>query len=142
MHISPINNINFNGQFQKSKVLVDLLTVSDKETLGRFNEVLERAAKVNDRCTYRIAYEEINNPLSYTEILKFFLNKEDLRNKFECCEQIAVRFVDSYVKPQQKLENCSSVLKEFLPKLEKQYPKRDYDEPNSTLIQKIINKLA
>ena len=49
MQITPVNSTNFNGQFKKNIVLQSLLGVSSNSTLGRFNEVLERATKVDDK---------------------------------------------------------------------------------------------
>ena len=55
MQISPINNINFNGKFKRTAELEKLLKISDQETLHRFNEVLERAGKVDDKMVFKIS---------------------------------------------------------------------------------------
>ena len=58
MHISPINNVNFNGKIKNTPVLEKLIHSSSNDTLAKFSEVVERAAKVNDN--YRNDIKEIS----------------------------------------------------------------------------------
>ena len=55
MQISPVNNVNFNGKFKRTAELEKLLKISDQETLHRFNEVLERAGKIDDKMVFKIS---------------------------------------------------------------------------------------
>lgn len=141
MHIAPINNTNFQGRFKKNQVLERLLTVSDKETLGRFNEVLDRAAKVNDSYIYKFSFIKTNNPISYNKLYAFTLNREDSLQKFTSTEKIVERYIGYWDSESEIRTKCSDVLRQFLPKLEKEYPKTDFQEANSELIQQINNKL-
>ena len=141
MQITPVNNTNFNGQFKKNPVLRSLLSVSSKTTLGRFNEVLERAAKVDDGFIYQISCSKIKSPISYTKTFTFLLNKEDTKYKYETIEKKAERSVNYCDDRTSILERFSGVLSDFLPYLEKEYPKFDFDETHSELIEKINSKL-
>ena len=55
MQISPINNLNFNARFIKNNALEELVYSADKNTLGRFNEIITRASKVNDKEFFKIS---------------------------------------------------------------------------------------
>lgn len=142
MHIVPINNTNFKGQFKNNPALKRLLAVSDKETLGRFNDVLERAARVDDKYLYKISCIRTRSVISPTEFLNFVLYREDTLQKFTSSERMVERYVNFYDTPQKKLEKCSGVLKQFLPFLEKEYPKTNYESSSQELLEQINKKLV
>ena len=141
MQVSPINNTNFQGKFKKNPVLEKLLVVSDIETLVRFNEVLNRATKIQDGYVYKITCEKLNNPLSHTELLSFSLKREDTKHQYETIEKKIETSVDSHDTISQKMDKCSGILKRFLPKLESDYPRTDFDASHAELREKILNKL-
>lgn len=141
MQITPVNNTNFNGQFKKNGVLQSLLRVSNNSTLGRFNEVLNRASKVDDKYIYKINCSKVKSVISHTEVITFILNREDTLQKYTSPEKMVERYVNSYETSIEKLEKCSGVLKDFLPYLENKYPKTEFKESNSELIEKINDKL-
>ena len=142
MQISPINNVNFNGKFLKTPELKELLTVTDKETLTNFNKIINRMAKVDDGQLYKIVRHKTRNPLIYSELFRFYMNKEDTLNKSISCEHIAETHASTCETPQEQLEKCSDILRQFLPKLENKYPKSLDDDSKTELIEQILNKLA
>ena len=74
MHISPINNVNFNGKFKNTPVLEKLIHSSSNDTLAKFSEVVERAAKVNDNYIYE--FSKINHvDIAGNDKVFFNLNK-------------------------------------------------------------------
>lgn len=142
MQITPVNNTNFNGKFIKTKELKELLTVTDKETLESFNKIISRMAKVNDGQLYKIVCHKTRNPLSYSEYFRFYMNREDTVNKTISSEHFADAHVSTCETPQEQLEKCSDMLKQFLPKLENKYPKSLEEDSKPELIQQILNKLV
>ena len=141
MQISPINNANFNGKFKKTPTLENLLAVSDKETLGRFNEVVDRMTKVNDGLIYRITHSSEKSPITSTIHVRFSLNKVVTQNNFDFCERVFSRFINSYDNVCEQYEKCADVLKQFLPILEKEYPKTNFEKSNRELLEEINKKL-
>lgn len=142
MQVSSINNVTFNGKFIKTPELEKLLTVSDNESLKTFNKVIDRMSQVNDGHLYKIICHKSRNPLSYTEFLRFYLNKENTLSESITCLHTADKLVSFCESEQEQFERCSNILKQFLPKLEKEYPKIEYNESKTELVQKILDKLA
>lgn len=144
MHISPINNVNFNGKFKNTPVLEKLIHSSSNDTLAKFSEVVERAAKVNDNYIYE--FSKINHvDIAGNDKVFFNLNKI-IGNKGERVLEFSVNRLRStnykgligHRIEENKL--LPEILQEFLPILEKRYPKKDL-EPRENIIEKITKNL-
>ena len=135
MHISQINNVNFNGKFKNTPVLEKLMHTSSTETLSKFSEVVERAAKVNDNYIY---------DFSKTRFVDFI--KRTITTSFELCKQQkgspkrTLEYVVAREENKQKSASHEGILAEFLPILEKRYPKENL-EPRENIIEKITRNL-
>ena len=144
MHISPINNVNFNGKFKNTPVLEKLIHSSSNDTLAKFSEVVERAAKVNDNYIYE--FSKINHvDIAGNDKVFFNLNKI-IGNKGERVLEFSVNRLRStnykgligHRIEENKL--LPEILQEFIPVLEKRYPKKDL-EPRENIIEKITKNL-
>ena len=144
MHISPINNVNFNGKFKNTPVLEKLIHSSSNDTLAKFSEVVERAAKVNDNYIYE--FSKINHiDIAGNDKVFFNLNKI-IGNKGERVLEFSVNRLRStnykgligHRIEENKL--LPEILQEFLPILEKRYPKEN-PEPRVNIIEKITKNL-
>ncbi len=144
MYISPINNANFNGKFKNTPVLEKLIHSSSNDTLARFSEVVERAAKVNDNYIYE--FSKINHvDIAGNDKVFFNLNKI-IGNKGERVLEFSVNRLRStnykgligHRIEENKL--LPEILQEFIPVLEKRYPKKDL-EPRENIIEKITKNL-
>ena len=144
MYISPVNNINFNGKFKNTPVLEKLIHSSSNDTLARFSEVVERAAKVNDNYIYE--FSKINHvDIAGNDKVFFNLNKI-IGNKGERVLEFSVNRLRStnykgligHRIEENKL--LPEILQEFIPVLEKRYPKKDL-EPRENIIEKITKNL-
>ena len=145
MYISPVNNINFNGSFKKTRELERLLQYSDKNTLFRFNEVLERAGKVNDKKIFKISALAESRLESWGKITSFHFHLLSFpeHNEYHTIMEDMKSFEHNHSSDKENLlDKYSSVLKSFVPTLEKMYPKTDFKESNDELIQKINDKLV
>lgn len=135
MYISPVNNINFNGKFKNTPVLEKLIHSSSNDTLARFSEVVERAAKVNDNCIY---------DFSKTRFIDFV--KHTATTSFELCKQqkgAPKRTLEHAIAREENKQGSLSldgILTEFLPILEKKYPKENL-ESRVNIIEKITKNL-
>ena len=143
MYISPINNINFNGKFKNTPVLEKLIHSSSNDTLAKFSEVVERAAKVNDNYIYE--FSKINHvDIAGNDKVFFNLNKI-IGNKGERVLEFSVNRLRStnykgligHRIEENKL--LPEILQEFIPVLEKKYPKENL-EPRENIIEKITKK--
>lgn len=142
MQVLQVNNINFQGQIKKTSELKNLLNVSDKKVLERFNNVIDRMTKVNDGLVYKVVCHKTRNPLSYSESLRFYLNKENTISKSISCEHTIEKIVNICDSEQEQLERCSDVLNQFLPKLERTYPVIEDNDTKAELVQRIFDKLV
>lgn len=144
MQISPINNVSFSAKFQRTAELNRLLQSSDMNTLYRFNEVLERASKVNDKKIFKIkslSNSELNS-WGKTSVFHFHLISHPENNEFLTSMEDMKSFQYDHNSSKKVLwENFAKVLKSFLPTLENLYPKRDFDISCGDLLGKINDKL-
>ena len=144
MQVSPINSTSFSGKFLKTTELEILLKHSDKNTLFKFNEILERARNVDDKKIFKIS-SIIETKLKNWEKLStyhFHLISHPENNKYRITVEDTKSF--QYKGDTNKVllwNNYESVLKSFIPLLEKIYPKTDFKESHDELIQKINKNL-
>ena len=145
MQISPINNINFNGKFKRTADLEKLLKISDQETLHRFNEVLERAGKVDDKMVFKIsALSNFKfNKNAKTSTFHFHLLSHPESNEYKFVTRDSISFEHRHYLGNEELwKKQATVLRRFLPTLEKIYPKVDFKDSSTELIEKINQKLV
>ena len=148
MQILPINNTNFQGQFKKTPDLERLIKFSDYETLNRFNKVLERAKKVNDKKIFEISAYVNTDFSSWGKFSNYHFN---LLSHFEGNEkQSQVEDIKSFEHMHNSdkhknqillVEKFGKILKSFLPTLEKEYPKVIFDKSLEELKENIYDKL-
>ena len=148
MKVSQINNINFQGQFKRNADLERLIKCSDHETLNRFNEVLERAKKVDDKKIFKISTFVSTDFSGWGKFSNYHFNLLSHPENNEKHTQVAntKSFNHMHLSDKEKnqillLEKFSNVLKSFLPTLEKEYPKVYFDKSVEELRENIYNKL-
>ena len=144
MQIAPINNTNFNGRFKKTPELEKLLKYADHNSLGRFNEVLGRAEKINDKKIYKITslsdFEQ--NSWGKTSVFHFHLLSYPENYELSTAMENMWSFEHYHWSGKEKLlENFAQVLKSFISTLEKIYPKTDFESSTKELIESINQKL-
>lgn len=125
MKINSINNnqTNFKGNFQKNSALESIIKYADKNSLGKFSDIIKRAAKINDGNLFSFSiYKslELNSNATYNLHIK---NTKENWN---------------VTKSVRALSCC--VLANFIPILEKYYPKT-YNETKEELISEINKNL-
>lgn len=132
MNVSPINNTNFKGRFQKTPELEKIMKIADRNSLGMFNEVIERASKVNDGLIFKI--QEFPSTCARKT---FCLYKENtFKNISTMITGITTKINDSIGNGAKE----SELLGRFLPILEKIYPKQ-FKIPRENLIADIEKNL-
>lgn len=145
MRISTINNTNFNGKFLKTMALDELLASADKNTLGRFNEVLTRAAKINDNEIFIISSRNALERESYGDFVDFHYNlhKYPKNNAFgkQFLDKVSFRVKRDLDFKESVYKKTSEVLEAFLPMLEALYPKNNYPETRRELLENIYSQL-
>ena len=148
MQIFPVNqNYNtpvFKGKFKSNPTLEILMGCSEKNVLGRFNDVLERASKVDDKMVYKITKQVKSEHTSKGKVLDclFFLHKFSEGNEANKILEDAITF--NYTMDfgsENLLKKHAEVLEKFLPKLENLYPKTDFKGSKSDIIFDIKKKL-
>lgn len=144
MYISPINNVNFNGRFKKTVELDKLLKSSDNNTLHRFNEVLDRASKINDGKIFKISALAESRLESWGKITNFHFHLLSFpeHNEYNTIMEDMKSFEYNHSSGKENLiDKYSSVLKSFVPTLEKMYLKTDFKETREEMIKEIDKKL-
>ena len=144
MKVSSINNTNFNGRFKRTPQLESLLKCSDQNTLFRFNEVLERASKVNDRKVFKITEfsDATYNSWGKFSTYHFHLISHPEDNEHRTIIEDLKSFDYNHnMGKHVLLEKFSYVLKSFLPTLERIYPMVDYKDSKPELLEKINKQL-
>lgn len=144
MQISPVNNVNFNGKFKRTAEIEKLLKISDQETLHRFNEVLERASKIDDKMIFKIsALSNFKfNKNAKTSTYHFHLLSHPESNEYKFVTRDSISFEHRHYLGKEELwKKQATVLRRFLPTLENIYPKVEFENSSSELIEKINNKL-
>ena len=144
MQISPVYNVNFNGKFKRTAELEKLLKISDQETLHRFNEVLERASKIDDKMVFKIsALSNFKfNKNAKTSTFHFHLLSHPESNEYNFVKRDSISFEHRHYLGNEELwKKQATVLKRFLPTLEKIYPKVDFESSTEEMCEKINSKL-
>lgn len=148
MKVSQINNINFQGQFKRNADLERLIKCSDHETLNRFNEVLERAKKVDDKKVFEISTFINTDFSSWGKFSNYHFNllshpeNDEKRTRIEDIKSFEhMHHSDKHKNQILLVEKFGKVLKSFLPTLEKEYPKVYFDKSVEELRENIYNKL-
>lgn len=133
MNVSPINNTNFQGRFKKTSALERIMKDADKNSLGKFNDVIKRAIDVNDGLLYKI--EEFPSDCQ---------RKTYVLRKFDTVKDISSIIIGVMTKINDTVgagAKSSEILEKFLPTLELLYPKK-YEAPKDDLIAEIDNLLV
>ena len=147
MQISPIkhNNTNFKATFKKTKALETLLNNSSHSTLGRFNEVLERATQVRDKKVFKITTltESILNSFGKSTIFYFHLLSHPENNE----RLITMERVNSFTYREFSdkaviFDHYSAIMDDFVKILEKEYPKTIFGKSTAELKEEINKKLV
>lgn len=142
MKVSAISNTNFSGKFKKTPALDKLMAYSDKYTLERFNDIIDRAAKVNDNIVYNIDEKSFAKRvwLSVETHSIYNLIEKNANSNYSYPIASAEANTVRYDYPNvYKCNELKSVLSKLLPALEKKYPKEP--EFNKEIIEKIDEKL-
>ena len=144
MQIAPVNNINFNGRFKRTKGLDTLLRSSDQETLHRFNDVLKRASKVNDGKIFKISALTESRLESYGKITKFHMHllSHSEHNEYNTMTENMNSFEYNHAFDKSILFNYyANTMKNFVSTLEKEYPQTKFSNTRDELIKKIDKQL-
>lgn len=146
MQISPINNLNFNARFIKNNALEELVYSADKNTLGRFNEIITRASKVNDKEFFKISSLNEMTHEGKEDFINYHYHLYRFPENNEYAKQMLDR-VSFRVKRESDIietvtQKRAEVLEAFLPMLEVLYPKKDYIETRKELLENIDKLLA
>lgn len=128
MNVSPINNTNFKGRFQKTPALKKIMKDADRDSLGKFNDIIKKASNVNDGLVFKfIEFPSSCNRKTY------YLHKTDtFKDVSSIVTGVAPRIDDAI--------GSGSILDRFLPILEKLYPQK-YMAPKENLIEEITKNL-
>lgn len=144
MYISPINNVNFNGKFKNTPVLEKLMHTSSTETLSKFSEVVERAAKVNDNYIYEFSKDNYIDIAGNDRVLfnlnRIFGNMGERVLEFSVNRLKSTNYKGLIGHRIEENKLLPEILQEFIPVLEKRYPKKDL-EPRENIIEKITKNL-
>ncbi len=127
MKINPINNnqTNFQGRFQKTPALEAILKGADKNSLGRFNEIIQRAAKCDDGYVFSFSVKRAHE-IGADPIYNLNIRRN---TEFEVWNLT------------RSLKTSSPfALINFIPILEKYYPKT-YNETQEELISNIYKNM-
>ena len=133
MNVSPINNTNFKGHFQRTPALEKILKNADRNSLGRFNDVIQRASKVNDGYLFRFyEFTPYNSNTTYN------LHRKNTRESWDTIiKSVSTKINNSFGNGVNEAE----ILEKFLPTLEDIYPKK-YITPKENLIEEITKNLV
>lgn len=144
MLIAPINNTNFNAKFKKTKALNSLLECADHSTLDRFNKVLTRAGKIDDKKIFKVSATTESRLGRYGKQtdydFKLLSHPEHDKNSIAIENNGAFRYYHFSDKI-ALWDNCLTVFKNFVSTLEKEYPQKESNMSRNKLIQKISEKL-
>lgn len=129
MHVSQVNKTNFNGRFQKTPALEQILKHSNTKDLGQFSEIVERARNVNDEFLY-----SIQNTIN-TNYKSFDLYRRNLKNNRTTllCGITMTNFNESLKLP--------SALGNFVAYLRDIYPPK-YNNSKEEIIETITKNLV
>ena len=133
MQVSQINNTNFQGRFQKTPALERIMKDADRNSLGKFNDVIKRAMDVNDGLLYKIE-EFPSNCQRKTYVLHKFDTVKDISS---IITGVMTKINDSLGAGAKEAE----VLEKFLPTLELLYPKK-FKAPKEGIISEINKNLV
>jgi hypothetical protein len=137
MKVSPISNAHFQAKFKKTNTLERLLLTADKETLGRFNDVLKNAEKVKNDVVYKFSAQDFSDEFSPgITTTTFYLHK--LCNGRLTLEKFIPKESLTPQNIEEKMNIYCGILKKFLPALEQEYPNEYKD--SSEKIRKEIEK--
>ena len=115
MQVSPINSTNFQGRFQQTPALEKIIKNADRDSLVKFNKILERAAKVDDNLFFRITE---TTGLNFRK--KYNLYELNTSPANSILTSVNIKFNNSFGTGAYE----SEALGKFLPTLEKIYPER------------------
>ncbi len=148
MQVLPINSTNFQGQFKRTTDLERLIKFSDYETLNRFNKVLERAKKVDDKKVFEISTFINTDFSSWGKFSNYHFNllshpeNDEKRTRIEDIKSFEhIHHSDKHKNQILLVEKFGKVLKSFLPTLEEKYPQVVLDKSIEELRENIYNKL-
>ena len=140
MKVSQISSTSFQAKFKKTNTLEGLLLKADKETLGRFNDVLKNAEKVKNDVVYKFSAQAFSDEFSPgITTTTFYLHKI-------CNGRLSLeKFVPKEtLTPRNMEENMNiycGILKKFLPDLEQEYP-NEYKDSSEKIRKEIEKRLV
>ena len=140
MKVSPINNTSFQAKFKKTNTLERLLLTADKDTLGRFNDVLKNAEKVKDDTIYKFSAQAFSDEFSpNVTSTNFYLHK--ICNGRLTLEKFVPKESLTPQNIEEKINIYCGVLKNFLPVLEQEYP-NEYKDSSEKIRKEIEKRLV
>ena len=142
MKISPTNNTSFQAKFKRNYVLDKLILNSDKNTLGRFNDILSKAQNIEDNVVYTFDYDShLDKKDGKTAVITFYLKKNYENYIPETVHTTTKPYFSDIRKNQVTFANVyKNTLKDFLPKLEEMFA--NYKEPTEKILSSIAKKLV
>ena len=133
MHVSPINkNINFDGKFKRTPVLEKIIKNADNTSLYKFNEIINRASKINDGFVF-----EFREFPSKCARKTYSLHRENIFKNYSSIIAGVMTKINNSVGS-GVFE--SEVLAKFLPILEGFYPST-YNGPRKEILENIEKNL-
>ena len=132
MNILPIHKTNFNGKFQKTPALEKVMKNADKDSLGNFNEVIQRINKIDDGYIFKL--DEFK-PQNSTPIYNLY--RKDTKKNLDTVLVSVITKADNTLGSGAK---PSEILAKFIPILNAYYPVT-YKEPKEELIASINSNL-
>ena len=144
MQIAPVNNVNFNARFKRTKELNTLLRSSDHETLSRFNKVLKRANKVNDGKVFKISALTESRLESYGKITRFHFHLLSYpeHNEYNTIMENMKSIEHNHSSDKGILfDYYANTMRNFVSTLEKEYPQTNFSNTRDELLKKIDEQL-
>lgn len=149
MQVSSVNNLIFNGKFQKSPAIKEILEYAEKKSLTKFDTIIDKASTYKDNALFNFTRSrKVVNRAGDLEFQYYFdlMQKNTKTQKEEGI--LEVIYTDSfYSTPEGKKRIKAMILEEFNKVLEKIYPveSSNAEKVSSTkeeIIKNILNKLA
>lgn len=148
MRVSQVNNQIFEGKFKNSGEIKEILQYADKNSLIKFNEIIDRAAKHKDNLVF--SFDKSHNFIGNIDLrieYAYNLIKENIENAKK--ENIyKVIFTENFLyTPESRKNTKAKILGCYFPILEKIYPTQNSTKVTTTtenkeqIIQSILDKL-
>ena len=146
MQISPINqnyNSNFKGTINPSPVLTEIKSYATKESLARFDTMVERIGKINDGLIFnlskKIKYKMTQNNI--TKIIDYDVHKSNANEDQEELVYTIEQKIHSYRMPETNKKRKAMILDVITNLFENIFYQVD-NKPNRPEILEILHSQA